>query len=405
MKKLLADTLLLPRAHRLGWGFTALLCWAGLLVSLPGYYLWFVQEPIRHHFTGLQMTFSVASGLASLFCAVTSLVLGVFLFLRKPGDRGALYVSFLLLLFGFLMGGPLEMVEYLFTGQTLAVSARVQAIFFTLPTFLLFLTFPNGVIVPARFRWLLLFVLPVIPLVSFLRQDEVNSISTLRSKLIYAYLTVLLICAVAAQVYRYFWVSTPAERQQTKIVLFGIGIQAFFLAISGAIYFQLPQETLGSIPDNTPLSLVWWAGIAVLPISFTLAIVRSHLWDIDVVIRRTLVYGFLTAILALVYFAGVVLMQGVFRVIAGHESPLAVILSTLASAALFTPLRRYLQAAIDRRFFRAKYDSEQALARFQHNLRGQVRLEQVESELTGIVMATVQPEWVSLAIRNPPKEG
>ena len=94
-------------------------------------------------------------------------------------------------------------------------------------------------------------------------------------------------------------------------------------------------------------------------------------------------------------------MQAVFRQIAGQESPVAVILSTLVIASLFTPLRGAIQSVIDRRFYRSKYNTEQALDQFQQSLRGMADLEQVESELTGIVHATVQPEWTEIWIRKP----
>lgn len=383
------------------WILTALASWGLFFFSLPGYYAWFYAEPLRLGFTGTQMFYSVIAGSASLLCALISLGLGTFLYLRKAADRGALFVSYFLLLYGALMSGPVEMVEFWISGQSLVFSSRVQSVFFVLPFYLLFLTFPNGIITPRAFRWLFLFIIPIIPMMVILKPSEINSINTLRSQVVFLYIGVLLFLALGAQVYRYFWVSTPVERQQTKIVLYGIGLQTLMLLISGAIYVRLPAEAYGYVyPEIGPVSLIWWLGLAILPVSITLAVYRSHLWEIDVVIRRTLLYGFLSLALAVVYFGSVILLQAGFRAMIGHESQLAVILSTLAIASLFNPLRGVLQAAIDRRFFRGKYNSEQALLRFQNSLREHVNLEQVEGELTSIVKSTVQPEWVTLWMRR-----
>jgi len=136
-----------------------------------------------------------------------------------------------------------------------------------------------------------------------------------------------------------------------------------------------------------------------IPVAVGIAILRHHLYDIDVIINRTLVYGSLTASLVLLYFGGVVLLQYAFRALTGQESQLAVVASTLIIAALFNPLRTRLQAFIDRRFYRRKYDAAKTLAGFSSKLSSETDLEALSDDVTAVVRETVQPAHTSLWLR------
>ena len=148
-------------------------------------------------------------------------------------------------------------------------------------------------------------------------------------------------------------------------------------------------------------SILVIASLVGLPVAMSIAILHYRLYNIDVLINGTLVYGTLTALLALVYFGGVTAIQAIFRALTGQEQQpqLAVVVATLAIAALFNPLRRRIQSFIDRRFYRRKYDAAKTLEGFSAKLRDETDLEALNAELVGVVTETMQPAHVSLWLR------
>jgi len=182
-------------------------------------------------------------------------------------------------------------------------------------------------------------------------------------------------------------------------VVFGI-----VSALLGAIGFALPLFSFPTFRQYGSLfSFVFEAGIAgsllLIPLSIGVAILSHRLWDVDIIINHTLVYGALTVSLALLYFGGIVVLQTVFVVLAGQESTLAVVASTLLIAALFNPLRRRIRAFIDRRFYRRKYDARKTLEAFSARLRNDSDLDAVSDDVVGVVRETMQPAHVSLWLR------
>lgn len=195
-------------------------------------------------------------------------------------------------------------------------------------------------------------------------------------------------------VYQYFHSPSAVEKIKIRWAVFG-GLTTGLLSF--VLYF-LPNQVFGQ-PLLSPNAL----GLVTYPFPFFLgiAIWRHQLFDIDLIIRRTLVYTVLTLLLSSIYFAGVISLQALVGVIGKVEgSQAAVVVSTLGIAALFTPLRRRVQAAIDRRFYRQKYDAEQALAQFAAAARDETDLETLTTQVVSIVQQTMQPEQVSLWLRE-----
>jgi hypothetical protein len=157
------------------------------------------------------------------------------------------------------------------------------------------------------------------------------------------------------------------------------------------------------LAGETPIvgELVWLVAPLSLPVAAGVAILRYRLYDIDLVINRTLVYGSLTASLVAVYFGGVTATQAIFRTLTGQEQQpqLAIVVSTLVIAALFNPLRRRIQGFIDRRFYRRKYDAAKTLAGFSATLRDETDLDALNAELVGVIRETMQPAHISLWLR------
>jgi hypothetical protein len=159
------------------------------------------------------------------------------------------------------------------------------------------------------------------------------------------------------------------------------------------------SESMGVVWLEWVSSMLVVVGVVGLPVAVSMAILRYHLYNIDLIINRTLVYGSLTAVLASLYFGSIVSLQLLFRALTGEGSQLVVVASTLAIAALFNPLRRRLQGFIDRRFYRRKYDAAKTLEAFSAKLREETDLDALSDDLVGVVRETMQPSHVSLWLR------
>jgi hypothetical protein len=329
---------------------------------------------------------------------------GAIIFFRRSDDRMALLTSLFLVSFGPVAVIPTVAYTLISSQPAWWLPVRSVEIVGNVCSVLFFFLFPGGRFAPRWTRWLA---------VAFIAFDLSTTLGPRPFAGLYSrspaletvsYLVFLgiVVSLVWSQVYRYRRVSSPAQRQQTKWVVFGTT-----LGVAGTFPLQLPVD-LSLVGGDTPLTLLFLkVGFALsfmlIPLSIGVAVLRSHLFDIDVLINRTLVYGSLTATLLALYFGGIVLLQRLFVVLTGERYTLAVVASTLVIAALFNPLRRRIQTFIDRRFYRRKYDARKTLEAFSTTLRDETDLEALNSELVGVVRETMQPTHLSLWLR--PKGG
>jgi hypothetical protein len=188
------------------------------------------------------------------------------------------------------------------------------------------------------------------------------------------------------------------ERQQLKWFAYAVAIFAIATTLNViTIAIDAPRWYEWAV------NAIFTAAGTTIPISIGIAILRYRLYDIDILINRTLVYGSLTVTLVALYFGGIVVLQRLFVFLTGQKSTLAVVVSTLVIAALFSPLRRRMQSFIDRRFYRSKYDARKTLEAFSAKLRDETDLDALSDDLVGVVRETMQPLHVSLWLRPDPK--
>lgn len=277
---------------------------------------------------------------------------------------------------------------------------------FTIPTILLLCIFPIGRLAPKWTKWIAFSSILLGFLILIHPSESWSTFSTPYTRLVGVLLVAIAISALYVQVYRYRHVLTPTEKVQVKWVIAGLFLWVIYMTFSG-----IPWILVQNTPVDQPLpwwsvlaNMLWWLSLMILPVFLTIAILRHRLFDIDVIIRRTLIYGALTLTLTLVFFCSVLLLQRLFSEITGAEDlPVAIVISTLAIAALFSPLRGSIQQIIDRRFYRKKYNAQKTLESFAALVRDEVELEQICAHLLSVIQETMQPEAVSLWLRSSSK--
>ena len=328
--------------------------------------------------------------------AILLLLIGAVIFWLRKRDPAVFFFALTLVLFG-LIGSPLLTALQDSHGIWSAIVELLRP--FALASLMIaFLRFPDGRFVPAWSRWLVfvwlgyLLIALFVPSLRFTSSLIVVS-SRQAASLVWAlgWLGVI----VVLQVYRYRYRATAEQRQQTKWVVYGM-----FVAFGLSTFLSIPLIALPSLREPSALSLalriVGVAGILLGEIFFGLsvaiAILRYRLYDIDLIINRTLVYTVLTGGMVLIYLITIVVLQSLLPV----RSEVATVLSTLAVATAFTPLRRRIQTIIDRHFYRRKYNAALTLSRFAHIARDEVDMQILTSALAGAVAETMQPTHVSL---------
>ena len=327
--------------------------------------------------------------------ALVCFVVGGILFWRKSDDWMALLVALMLISIG--INSATNDLSYSSSIWRIPENGvfliESVTILFTLALF------PNGRFVPRWAVWVaLIYPTYIVLYLLFLRQLRVPGWALYHTPFNAVAWFGCWIVLTLAQIYRYFRISNPVERQQTKWVAF-----SFLLILVVSFIGQRTTPSLLPNQHNGLLYVLITNGFSfielLIPISLGLAMFRYRLWDIDVIINRTLVYGILTALLAIVYFGLIFALQYLLRGIINQNNDVAIVVSTLVIAAMFQPLRHRIQRVIDRRFYRSKYDAARTLAAFSATLRNEVDLNQLSGHLISIVQETMQPSHVSLWLK------
>ncbi len=404
------------------WLILARVAWVALALLIMGLYVAGLPANFEHRHTlcaqalcedgrltpehaqalqglGLSVDFYAAYTIAldAVFAAVYFAVATV-IFTRKSADWLGLFVALTLVTFG-LATFPVSLEPLAAAHPIWWLPVQFVIWIGSVSILVFFYLFPNGQFVPRWTRWLaILWSVKEVPHYFF--PDSPLSSNTWPPLLSGLVFTGFVGSGLFAQLYRYRWVSDLVQRQQTKWVVFGVAVGLGGLLGLGWLVTILPsleQNLLVWLAVNSAFPLF----ILLIPLSIGIAILRYRLWDIDVIIRRTLIYSALTATLAVIYFGSVVLLQSLFRAVTGQQQPeIVTVISTLTIAALFTPLRRRVQDVIDRRFYRRKYDAAQTLAAFGATARDEVDLDKLTARLVQVVEDTLQPESVSVWL-NP----
>ena len=343
---------------------------------------------------GLSLNFyAICMVIVSLLFQFSYAGVGALLFWRRSDSRIGFFTSFALMMLPFGFANiTLQALPPNWSWLIPALSALGNA-----SLLLCAFVFPDGRFVPPWTRWLALLMLFYWAAVASFPSWGVD-----RSALSMALFLSFALGMIVLQLYRYRYISTPQQRQQTKWALFGIAVAVAGNILPRLLYYlvMLPLSDGGSLAYALEVSLIM---ISMMAIPFTLgvAILRDRLWDIDVIINRTLVYGTLTVPLGLIYAGLIIVLQVLLRGMIQQFNDVALVASTLAIVALFQPLRSRIQTLIDRRFYRQKYDAAKTLAVFGSVLRNEVDLNELSEHLLAVVQKTMQPAHVSLWLCEP----
>ena len=334
--------------------------------------------------------FAVYTTILDSLVALALIAIAALIYWTKPGDRVAVVVSLAFLTLPVALLPLTSALNEIYPGWRIPILLFKS---FSLTLTLAILTiFPDGRMVPRWSGWIL--ILWLIHSLTWLFFPSLSPAPTpIETRTFAQWLSIFFLLiwygfGLLAQAYRYTKVSNAAQRQQTKWVILGFAVLfAALVGISAPVVIipaiRVPGiQRLVYLLIEIPIAL---AALTFLPVTFALSIQRYRLWDIDLVIRKTLVYGALTLTLSLIYGGGVILLQQIFRSISGLSDQLAIVLSTLGIAALFNPLRRRIQKDIELRFYRRQYDANRALEWFNAKMRS--------SRLCTPTCTFVTPNW------------
>jgi signal transduction histidine kinase len=338
---------------RIAWILLAIAALAMFITSLPGY-----VDNTSQDFTHLPATdpsitnqiFHVLKIIASLSSVLISFTLAGFLFIRRFDELMSALISYYLLIYGVVMAGVLE-VWTAYWLDNFGIATFFQSILLATPTFALLVLFPTGRFVPRWTRWVLLISVSW-NAIFFLLPDlsPVELPVSLPIPIAAVWFFSIPCLGIYAQFYRYRYVSTPDERQQSKVVIFGLVVWMAYMLISSIPYFYLIN-----LPPDVPVpwwaslsELLWFLSLNILPVSLTIAITHYRLWNLDIVINRSLVYITLTATIIALY---IFIVGGLGIIFQTSGNFWLSILAVVLAAASFHPIRLRLQATVNKMMY------------------------------------------------------
>ena len=384
-----------------------------ILAALIDFVVWLLLQSGSSSFHSWVTALGWGVVLPAIYSVVAALIIA-----RQPGNR----VGWLLMVVGMVAVFPsfvLDAISSPPSGITPGIFLLVWLdgwswIPIIFPIFLIPLNFPTGRPPTPRWNWvnwlalgMWLFFISFSPFINTITPNNEqwslpNPIGFIPDALVEGPFMVLwgaglltMVSASVASLFVRYRRAQDYERQQIQWLLYA---GALFVVIYSAAFYFLSES--GSQFEGLH-NLLMLLSILAIPVAIAIAILRYRLYDIDVIIRKTLQYGVVTVLLLLVYTGSVVLLQSLVENITGEQSPIVIVISTLVIAALFKPLRNCVQDYIDRRFYRKKYDAEQTLARFAEIARDEVDMDKITAALLGVVEESVQPESVSVQLRAP----
>ena len=396
------------RLVRVAWFLPAAISVAILIVSIPGY----LSSPFLGIFEGhlvLEADAPVnilvsATLVASYLGAASSIGLAIFLYWKKSSDPMGLFLSYYLLGHGILFAGPIEMLHPYWSAAPWINSFILLPVFFGPATMALIALFPDGHFVPSWSPWLVVISLISVPATIWsgdnLLSIQLNFSSTANTIVLIGLVTIslaVIAAAIYAQVYRYKFVSTPAQKLQTKWVLYGIGLWMGVNALSSIgwnLALQLPEGS--SVPAWLPAAtLAWVISSLFLPVSLTVSITRYKLFDIDLIINRTLVYGVLTVGVIAIY----ILIVGALGLVFQTQGNLIIaLLATGIIAVIFQPLRERLQGIVNRLIYGERDDPIEALSQLGRRLETTLTPDYVLPTVVETIAQTLKLPYVAILL-------
>jgi signal transduction histidine kinase len=399
------------RIARMAWYPSAALILAIFIISIPGFFTIAKggvtdprfssnPSPLVHALTWISVAGSLVTGMVSLFLA------GL-LFRRRSEDRMALLTSFFLLAYGVIMAGPFEALEPFFPGATNFTQNILIPGFLPL-SLLLFAVFPDGRFVPRWTQWVILGAFLATPISLFWTSLYTRSKLDFSQPLVLISSGVSILLAVGvwcsityAQIHRYRYVSTLAQKQQTKWVVFGIGV---WLTLQ--IFSAIPWIYSYSLNPSTPYpfwlagsSILWTLSIALIPVTLTIAVLRYRLFEIDFLINRSLVYSGLTAIVIAIYVLSVGALGTFFQ---AQGNLIIALIATGLVAVLFQPLRDRLQRGVNRLIYGERDDPVEALSSLGRRLESAIAPDEVLPTVVETIAHTLKLPYVAILLAGEP---